>query len=74
MNPNKLVNGHYELTKEKNESINSRFSQHTPLPTQPERYSQVRQSAKKMAEMIHQCVPDSREQSIAPTKIGRAHV
>ena len=72
MNPNKLVNGHYELTEEKHEALNNRFKHHPPTQGQPERYHELRNSGKILASIILQCVPDGREQSIALTKIEEA--
>ena len=72
MNPNELVNGHYEMTEEKYESLNNRFKLHPLAQGQPVRHHELRNSGKILAAIVLQCVPDGREQSIALTKIEEA--
>lgn len=69
MKPNELIDGHYDLTSEKIDALYNRFKQHPHKEGQSERYQQIRHHAKVFASLVLQCVPDSREQSIALTKI-----
>ena len=49
--------------------LETRFTYHTPTGNQPERYQDLRAAAKNLAYKIeHQC-PESREQSLAITKL-----
>ena len=45
------------------------FSYHAPKPGQPERYTVIRDTAKGLAMLINDNCPDSREKSLAITKL-----
>jgi hypothetical protein len=51
------------------EQIESAFTYHNPLPGQPERYTALRDEAKEFAHMINDMCPQSREKSLALTKL-----
>ena len=48
------------------------FTYHTPKGDQPERYIQIRAKARELAELVFELCPDSRERSLALTKIEEA--
>ncbi len=52
-----------------NHKIEMAFTYHTPNNRQVEKYAEIRDKAKELAYMIAQLVPDSREQSLAITKL-----
>lgn len=45
------------------------FTYHAPKDGQPEKYQAIREKAKELAYLIKDMVPDSREQSLALTKL-----
>lgn len=45
------------------------FTYHAPKPGQPERYQAIREIAKGLAMFIEDHCPDSREKSLAMTKL-----
>lgn len=49
--------------------IENAFTYHAPKPGQPERYQAIRDKAKELANLIDELVPDSREKSLAQTKL-----
>jgi hypothetical protein len=49
--------------------IANRFTYHAPKPGQPEKYSELRGEALAMAQTINALCPDSREKSLALTKL-----
>ncbi|MBN2157883.1 MAG: hypothetical protein JW807_00705 [Spirochaetes bacterium] len=49
--------------------IMNNFTYHPPKGNQPERYEKIRSLAKEMAILVDLLCPDSREKSIALTKI-----
>lgn len=51
------------------EEIKNRFTYHAPKPGQPERYNLIRKEAKAFALLIDSACPDSREKSLAITKL-----
>ncbi len=53
------------------EDINHRFTYHPPRDGQPEQYTKLRDEAKAFAHLIGN-VPDSREKSLALTKLEEA--
>lgn len=50
-------------------SIANNFTYHPPFGDQAERYQQLRERAKALAELIGELTPISREQSLAFTKL-----
>ncbi|HBC94463.1 MAG TPA: hypothetical protein DCZ10_16575 [Pelotomaculum sp.] len=48
------------------------FTYHPPKPGQPEKYEHLRDKAKRLAFMIDGFCPESREKSIALTKLEEA--
>lgn len=50
-------------------TIEKNFTYHTPKNDQPERYSQLRENSKWLAELIVSLCPESRERSLALTKL-----
>ena len=55
-----------------NQELESRFTYHAPKDGQPERYDRIRYKAKMLAAYINEYCPDSREKSLALTKIEEA--
>lgn len=49
--------------------IENAFTYHAPKEGQPEKYQAIREKAKELAYLIKKLVPDSREQSLAMTKL-----
>ena len=54
------------------EKIENNFKYHTPKEEQPEKYTNIREKAKELAYLIQEVVPDSREKSLAFTKLEEA--
>jgi len=52
--------------------IETRFTYHPPQEGQPERYEKLRDEAKQFAHFINSMCPDSREKSLAITKLEEA--
>lgn len=48
------------------------FTYHAPKGDQAERYEAIRTKARKLAELIEESCPDSREKSLANTKLEEA--
>ena len=55
-----------------NEQIESAFTYHAPKGNQPKRYEAIRGFAKQFALLIDDFCPDSREKSLAMTKLEEA--
>lgn len=55
-----------------NNDIEKNFSYHTPKDDQAERYERIRYKAKMLAAYINENCPDSREKSLAMTKLEEA--
>ena len=49
--------------------IENNFTYHAPKEGQPEKYQAIREKAKELAYLIEGLVPDSREKSLANTKL-----
>lgn len=45
------------------------FKYHAPKPGQPEKYEAIREKAKEFAYLIEELAPNSRERSVALTKL-----
>lgn len=56
----------------KDEEMEKRFTYHAPKEGQPERYEHLRQRAMEFAYIVDFQCPDSREKSLALTKIEEA--
>jgi hypothetical protein len=53
-------------------NISNAFSYHAPKDTQLERYEKLRDTARELAMKIDRYCPDSREKSLALTKLREA--
>ena len=53
-------------------NIENNFTYHTPKPDQISRYTEIRQNCKLTAELLDRLCPDSREKSLAMTKLEEA--
>lgn len=51
------------------DQIEKAFTYYPPKPGQPDRYVRIRDKAKEFALVIDDCVPDSREKSVALTEL-----
>ena len=49
--------------------IDNVFSYHAPFGDQPQRYVELREKARELAQLIDNHCPDSREKSLAFTKL-----
>ena len=54
------------------DDLTKRFTYHTPKNDQPKRYVEIRDEAKLFARTVCDLCPDSRERSLAITKIEEA--
>ena len=52
-----------------NPIIENNYKYHPPKPGQPEKYFEIREKAKELAYMINSLCPNSREKSLANTKL-----
>lgn len=52
-----------------NEDLINRFMHHVPKAGQPQIYSAIRQKALEFAQLINEKCPESREKSLAITKL-----
>jgi hypothetical protein len=52
-----------------NQQIEKAFTYHKPHGNQPQRYTLMRDAAKQFAEFVDRFCPDSREKSLAFTKL-----
>lgn len=48
------------------------YTYHAPKDDRPERYAAIRAKARELAELIEESCPDSREKSLANTKLEEA--
>lgn len=55
-----------------NEKIERAFTYHAPKVNQPQRYEAIREKAKELAYLIDGLCPESREKSLAMTKLEEA--
>ena len=51
------------------EELENAFTYHKPIGDQPERYEKIRNAAKELAYLIFESCPESRERSIAFTRL-----
>lgn len=56
----------------KHEDIENAYTYHAPKEGQPEKYEAIRYKAKMLAAYINEYCPDSREKSLALTKLEEA--
>ena len=54
------------------EEILTRFTYHSPKGEQPIKYEAIREEARELAELINDVCPESREKSLAITKLEEA--
>jgi hypothetical protein len=54
------------------EELRNRFTYHAPKEGQPQKYEKIRFNGHNLAEMFNELVPDSREKSLALTKLEEA--
>lgn len=59
-------------SQEANPVIENNFIYHPPKPGQPEKYMKVREKAKELAYTFDELCPNSREKSLAMTKLEEA--
>lgn len=52
-----------------NQTIENNFSYHNLKDRQPEKYTTLREKAKELAYLIEELTPNSREKSLAMTKL-----
>lgn len=52
-----------------NAVIENNYRYHAPQPGQPEKYEAIRAKAKELAYVIEELAPNSREKSLAMTKL-----
>jgi len=57
---------------EQNEDLENRFTYHAPKGDQPARYEDLRNLAKELAYVFYKKCPESREKSLALTKLEEA--
>jgi hypothetical protein len=62
----------YPITAEEGKKLDNNFTYHAPKPGQPERYTLLRGTAKKLAVLMHGHCPRSRELSLAITNLEDA--
>lgn len=53
-------------------NLNNIYTYHAPKGDQQERYEDIREKARELAELIERCCPDSREKSLVHTKLEEA--
>jgi hypothetical protein len=54
------------------EELRCRFTYHKPQEGQPQKYEKLRDKGLELAELVVELTPESREQSLAVTKIEEA--
>lgn len=52
--------------------LEKRFTYHAPKDGQPEKYTEIRSRAFHLAQLVDEFCPDSREKSLAITKLEEA--
>jgi len=61
-----------DMTPEEFTRLNNNFSYHAPIGTQSERYEFIRHATKETAQIMMEHCPESRELSLALTKLEEA--
>lgn len=59
----------FKPSKPQNLTIENNFKYHAPKEGQPEKYTALREKAKELAYLIEELCPNSREKSLAMTKL-----
>jgi hypothetical protein len=54
------------------DQLNNNYIYHAPKEGQPEKYQALRDAAKKLAELINETCPESREKAVAFTQLETA--
>ena len=54
------------------DDLENRFTYHAPKGEQPDKYAQIRLAGKNFAMLVNELCPQTREQSLAITKIEEA--
>ncbi len=62
----------YPISEEQKDRLDNTFTYHAPFGDQSERYIQIRNSARQLAEIFIENSPPSREQSLALTNLEQA--
>lgn len=62
----------YQPSKRVTDQIAKSFTYHAPQADQPARYSDIRDAARALANLIAEHTPESREQSTALTNLEQA--
>ena len=62
----------YDITEQVDKDLQKRFTYHAPKEGQPEKYAELRDKAKEFACLCVAFCPESRERSLALTKIEEA--
>jgi len=65
----KVVLKDYGITEEQQADLEKRFTYHAPKDEQPKRYVLIRTMAHEFAKIIMQRCPNSREKSLALTRL-----
>lgn len=62
------------ISDKQRQDIENRFSYHSPKGDQTERYAKVTEAYKQLALTVAELTPESREQSIALTKLWESRM
>jgi hypothetical protein len=54
------------------EDLQNRFTYHSPEPGQVQKYQQIRDKGRELAELVNDACPESREKSLAVTNLEQA--
>jgi len=68
-NPPETRKPKYALSLAKEAELDERYQYHAPKNDQPQRYVLIRETAKHLARVILENTPQSRDQSVALTKL-----
>ena len=64
-----MISERYPISEKMADDLKRRFTYHPPKGSQPARYVAIREKARELAELIVRCSHESREQSLALTKL-----
>jgi hypothetical protein len=62
------------ISERQKQDIENRFSYHSPKPGQQDRYTKITEAYKQLALTIADLTPESREQSVALTKLWESRM